>query len=164
VRATILPGGHAVSDLRRLIAYFRLDPEGRLLMGGRGGLDGNLSRRRFGHVIARLKQILPQVGEMEPEFFWNGRVALTLDHVPHVHAPAPGLWIAHGWNGRGVAAATALGKTMADLVCGMDRADCALPFTEVAPIPFHGARLPAMKAMVWWKQFSDWVETSRSRH
>ena len=40
VRRRVLPGGQAVSDLRRILFYFRLDPDGRLLqMGGRGPLD-----------------------------------------------------------------------------------------------------------------------------
>ena len=36
IRSNILPDGHVVSDTRRLLAYFRKDPEGRLVLGGRG--------------------------------------------------------------------------------------------------------------------------------
>ena len=34
---------------------------------------------------------------------------MTADHLPHLHAPAPGVIAALGYNGRGVALATALG-------------------------------------------------------
>lgn len=36
IRRCILPGGQAASDTRRLLVYFRLDPDGRFLIGGRG--------------------------------------------------------------------------------------------------------------------------------
>jgi glycine/D-amino acid oxidase-like deaminating enzyme len=36
IRKSILPGGQVVCDTRRLLLYFRLDPQGRLIMGGRG--------------------------------------------------------------------------------------------------------------------------------
>ena len=37
-RRGILPEGHVVSDTQRILLYFRLDDEGRLIMGGRGSL------------------------------------------------------------------------------------------------------------------------------
>lgn len=160
---TVLPEAHAASDLRRLITYFRRDPQGRLVMGGRGGLDGDLARRRFRHVLSRLKTLFPQIGEPEPEFFWNGRVAFTLDRAPHLHAPAPGLFAVHGWNGRGVAAATAMGDVLSDLARGMPLQDCPLPASPLRPVRFHGLRLPAMKTAVWWKQIADRLEQGRRR-
>ena len=36
LRRTILPGGEVLSDTRNIIRYWRLDDDGRLLMGGRG--------------------------------------------------------------------------------------------------------------------------------
>ena len=47
LRGTILPGGQPVSDTRRLLRYFRLDPQGRLLMGGRGSFDGEHRPDRY---------------------------------------------------------------------------------------------------------------------
>ena len=36
IAAPILPQGHSASDARRLLLYFRKDPAGRCIMGGRG--------------------------------------------------------------------------------------------------------------------------------
>lgn len=36
LRRTILPEGRVLSDTRRLLRYFRLDAQGRMVMGGRG--------------------------------------------------------------------------------------------------------------------------------
>jgi sarcosine oxidase len=67
-------------------------------------------------------------------------VALTQDFLPHLHELAPGLHAALGYNGRGVAMATALGTLLARRAAG-EPAD-ALPFATSAlrTIPFHGLR------------------------
>ena len=49
LRATILPEGCVASDTRQLLLYFRLDEQGRLLMGGRGPF-GEPSRRATGLI------------------------------------------------------------------------------------------------------------------
>ncbi|MGI9304076.1 MAG: NAD(P)/FAD-dependent oxidoreductase [Gammaproteobacteria bacterium] len=158
MRATILPEGHTAADTRRLTTYFRLDHEGRLLMGGRGGLDGSTEPASFDPVVSRLKELFPQAGSAELEYFWNGRVALTLDHVPHLHELAPGLFAALGYNGRGVAMTGMIGKLLADWSLGANPNDIPLPVTRLRSIPFHRLRLPAMRLAVRWKGLCDQME------
>ena len=47
-REKILPEGQAVSDSRRILVYFRLSPDGRLVLGGRGRMALAEKCRRLG--------------------------------------------------------------------------------------------------------------------
>ena len=156
VRRHVLPGGQVVSDLRRILFYFRLDPEGRLLMGGRGPLDDRGDPALFARLEAVARRFFPRIEATPWEHRWSGRVALTADHLPHLHEPRPGVLIGLGYNGRGVAMATVMGKLLADRALGASRAEIGWPVTPIEPIPLHRWRLPAMALVVHWKRFQDW--------
>ena len=156
VRRRVLPGGQVVSDLRRILFYFRLDPEGRLLMGGRGPLDDRGDPALFAGLEAVARRLFPRIDATSWEHRWSGRVALTADHLPHLHEPRPGVLIGLGYNGRGVAMATVMGKLLAERALGATHAEVGWPVTPIAPIPFHRWRLPAMALVVRWKRFQDW--------
>ena len=158
VRRHVLPGGQVVSDLRRILFYFRLDPEGRLLMGGRGPLDDRGDPALFARLEAVARRLFPRIGAPAWEHRWSGRVALTADHLPHLHEPRPGVLIGLGYNGRGIAMATIMGKVLADRALGASPAEIGWPPTPIAPIPLHGWRLPAMALVVHCKRFQDWLD------
>jgi glycine/D-amino acid oxidase-like deaminating enzyme len=132
----ILPSGEAVSDTRRIGNYFRIGPQGRLLIGGRGSFSEARANRDYADLRAALAWLYPEAAEAPVEFSWSGRVAMTADHLPHTHRPAPGIVAALGYNGRGVAMATALG-----LAIGAHLADPVQPLplqpSEMKPLPLH---------------------------
>lgn len=156
LRGTILPKGQAVSDSRRLLRYFRLDATGRMVMGGRGKSWESADRSDYTNIIASAVELYPQLRACDWEFVWGGKVALTLDHVPHLHELAPGVHAALGYNGRGVAMATVMGKLLADRVQG--RGDAVFPETRLRPVPFHRWRRPVFEAIVAWKRALDRME------
>lgn len=162
-RRRILPAGHVVSDTRRVLFYFRLDPAGRLLMGGRGRFQESGDPALYRAVMAAVGRLFPDLGDPGWEFFWSGRVALTLDHVPHLHELAPGVHAALGYNGRGVAMATVMGKVLADRVEGTPAAASPFPVTPLRPIPVHGLRRPVLSVAVAWKRLLDSLEARGSR-
>jgi glycine/D-amino acid oxidase-like deaminating enzyme len=156
VRRQVLPGGQVVSDLRRILFYFRFDPAGRLLMGGRGPLDDRGDPALFARLEAVARRLFPRIGATPWEHRWSGRVALTADHLPHLHEPRPGVLIGLGYNGRGIAMATVMGKLLADRALGATHPEIGWPVTPIEPIPLHRWRLPAMALVVRWKRFQDW--------
>jgi len=109
--ANILPGGAVVSDCRRVGAYFRIGPQNRLMIGGRGSFTDPTMAQDFHRVESELRSIFG----IDPaiDFRWFGRVAMTPDHRIRLYEPAPGLFAGTGFNGRGVALATALGQAVA---------------------------------------------------
>jgi glycine/D-amino acid oxidase-like deaminating enzyme len=163
VRGTILPAGPVVSDTRRLLLYFRLEPSGRLVMGGRGRFHDATDPALYRGVMAAARRLYPQLGVPAWEFWWSGKVALTLDHVPHLHEPASGVLAGLGYNGRGVAMATALGKVLADWAQGLPAASLPLPPTPIRPIPLHGVRRPILSLVAAWKRLLDAIECRAAR-
>ena len=150
VRRSILPRGQVASDTRPLLSYFRLDGEGRFLIGGRGAERQAAIRERFRSLRSTAEKLFPQIEAKDWRYSWGGFVALTPDHFPHLHEPAPGILAGLGYNGRGVAMATAMGKVMAEKLRGQREEELAFPLTELRPIPFHGLRRPAVAAAIAW--------------
>ena len=149
---SILPGGQVASDTRRLLLYFRKDARGRLLMGGRGAYTD----RGVEHQLEALRQaalkMFPQLGDAPFVHRWGGFVALTPDHFPHLHEIEPGVMAGLGYNGRGVAMATAMGKVLADWASGTPPHGLDFPVTTLDPIPFHALRRPIVEAVVMWNR------------
>ncbi len=158
LRKSIMPEGHALSDTRRLLNYCRLDPEGRLVVGGRGAFRDTSDPRFFQPVVAALRRLFPHVEDQDFAFYWGGRIALTTSHLPHFAELAPGLTAALGYNGRGVAMASATGKELAKRVLGTPLDQLPFPQRPVKPIPLHGLRRPVLSALVAWKRLRDLQE------
>lgn len=133
--ASILARGETAATSQRLLLYFRKDPQGRLLMGGRGFFKDPASPGDFAHLERSLALLFPELGPIDYEYRWAGRVAVTRDFMPHVHEPAPGLTAALGCNGRGIALCTSFGKHLADRLTG--GTDFPFPVSPIKPIPLH---------------------------
>ncbi|BBK37600.1 FAD-dependent oxidoreductase [Allostella sp. ATCC 35155] len=158
LRRTILPEGHVLSDTRRLLRYFRLDPQGRLVMGGRGTFKDDPGAGDTGRLRRWVGQLFPALSDIEYEHHWAGRVAVNLDHWPHLHALAPGVWAGLGYNGRGVAMASRMGAILADLAAGVPAEKIAFPITPLRSVPLHGLRRAVLPVMTAWYGVLDRVQ------
>ncbi len=118
----------------------RRDAAGRLIIGSMGRVIGNkdqgLSRA---WARRKLKRLFPELGEVAFEDAWDGRIAMTPDHLPRIHRLADGLWTPIGYNGRGITTGTLFGQALADLLSGMDPARLPMPVSDMQAVP--GARL-----------------------
>ncbi|WP_426160990.1 NAD(P)/FAD-dependent oxidoreductase [Pseudomonas sp. DWR1-3-2b2] len=156
---SILPGQETVSTAQRLLLYFRKDSHGRLLMGGRGLFNDPTSPTDFAHLERSLALLFPQLGPLEFEYRWAGRIAITRDFMPHVHEPAPGLTLALGCNGRGIALCTSLGQQLAGRLCDR-KAEFAYPVTPLQRLPMHGLQRFYIGAGVAWYSLLDRLHIS----
>ena len=155
VRRSILPEGHVVSDTQRLLLYFRLDDHGRLVMGGRGSLGETNRELLFRFVENAARRLFPHIASPRWEYRWAGKVALTSDHLPRVHELEPGVLACLGYNGRGVAMATALGRVLGERVLTGDSAILPIPPSAMRPLPFHGLRRPVLELVTAWARLRD---------
>jgi glycine/D-amino acid oxidase-like deaminating enzyme len=155
VRKSILPFGQVSSDARRLLIYFRLDDQGRLLVGGRGPLREPTGDDDWRHLEAMLPRLFPQAHGAAIAYRWCGRVAITRDFLPHLHEPSPGLLIDIGCMGRGVALQTAMGRAMADYVATGNPETLPLPLVPVRPLPLHRLHNAVAAAFIAWYRFLD---------
>lgn len=158
--ARILPGRHTFSDSRRVIYYFKKTGDNRLVFGSAGfsgEQPGEPDRRR---ILEGLTTVYPFLSGIKLDYLWGGRIAVTHDHLPHIHQPAPGLWTGLGCNGRGVALSTAMGRLLSEMVLGKDPGELPLPVTGLKPFPFHRFHRIGAKVALHWKELQDKREAS----
>lgn len=155
LRRAVLPEGHVSSDTRKLLLYFRLDHTGRMLMGGRGPLREPRGPADWAHLERVLAKMFPPLAGTPIAYRWCGRVALTRDFLPHLHAPAPGLLIDIGCMGRGVGLQTAMGRAIATHLRSGDIRDLPLPPTPLRAIPLHAARRLIVAAVIARYRMND---------
>lgn len=156
--ATILPEGQAVSDSRRILVYYRKTTDGHLVLGGRGRMARPRSEADWAHLQRALVRLYPALAHISIEKRWFGRVAMTPDHLPHIHEPEKGLLAVVGCQGRGVGLMTALGKRMAGYLAGGDVNQLPFPLSPVRPIPFHAFRQVGVAATIAWYRMLDAFE------
>lgn len=153
VRARIMPDGICASETRRLAFYFRQSPDGRLVFGGRGAIGDAENPAFFSALVAAMHRLFPDTKALAIQHRWSGQVALTLDGIPHIHEPEPGLLVGLGYNGRGIAMATVMGRWLA--AKALEGTAPPLPITAIAPIPFHQFRKPGIQAGIAWAWMRD---------
>ncbi|BBK42581.1 FAD-dependent oxidoreductase [Allostella vacuolata] len=155
--ARVLPGRPAVSDTREVLRYFRLDRDGRLVIGGKGRLGGPRGMGSFGLQRRMLRRLYPGLADQPIEHGWGGQVAITLDRLPRVHELAPGVLASIGCNGKGVALCSALGRPLAEALSGRPLAELPLAAAPLRPIPLHGLRPFHIAAGSAWMKVKDWL-------
>ncbi len=163
LRASILPGGQSVSDTQRILRYFRLDASGRLVLGTRGSYgDVPIPAGIRAHEHA-VRELYPQLSGLPLEYRWGGFVAMTRDGIPHLHEPAPGLLAGLGYNGRGVAMATSMGRLLAHRALGETSENLGFPVTAVRPIRLHALSRMGARATIRYLQARDALERGLRR-
>jgi glycine/D-amino acid oxidase-like deaminating enzyme len=92
----------------------------------------------------------PSLADVAISKRWSGAVGMTADHLPIVGEPdgVPGVFFAGGWNGHGVAMATASGATIAELMLGRGAACLNVPWVRghAPTIPGDPARAIGVSA------------------
>ncbi|MFK7874514.1 MAG: NAD(P)/FAD-dependent oxidoreductase [Paracoccaceae bacterium] len=137
-QAEVLPNQVTISDSRLAIYYSRYDREGRIIFGCVGSNEhvdtfGGFSRLRTG-----LRTVFPQIADIPIERKWMGRIAVTPEMMPHMHAPAPGILAGLGFSGRGIAMTSVMGRALSRKLLGTRDEDLPFPISPITPIPLHG--------------------------
>ncbi len=148
----ILPERQAGSDMHRLLRYFRLDSAGRFILGTRGAYRDPQPAAVLRRMCDAAAALYPHLRDTRFTYQWGGMVAVTPDHLPHLHVLAPGLFAGLGYNGRGVAMATSMGRELALLATVADRDALGVTLTKMRPMRLHVAsRLGARAAIAWYR-------------
>ena len=113
----------------------------------------------WAHLQRAMLRLYPALAGVAIERRWFGRVAMTPDHLPHIHEPEQGLVTAVGCQGRGVGLMTALGARLAAIRGDWRRrAPCPFPISPIRPIPFHAFRQIGVAATIAWYRMLDALE------
>ncbi len=159
---SILPKGRTLSDTRRTIIYGRREPDNRILLGSLGRLSEKGDQSAFKDLKNEATRIYPILKDVHWEFHWGGQIAITNDHLPHLHEPEPGLFAGLGYNGRGVAMSNVMGRILAQRVLGMSADDSPFPTTKIKTYPFHQFYKLGAKAVMWWMRNRDQREINKA--
>jgi glycine/D-amino acid oxidase-like deaminating enzyme len=160
VRHTILPERQSLTDTRLLYSGVRMLPDGRLHGSAHGPSFGAEPRADWRRVDARIRRLFPQLGGVKWQQAWTGWVAMTTDHFPRLHELAPGLYAGLGYNGRGIAAATMMGRDLATLVRGAREAT-VFPLTPLRPLGWHRVAPTLVRGLVQVYRLRDMVDEYR---
>lgn len=133
--ARILPGEQPVSDSFRVLRYFRRSADGRLLLGTRGAFRDGVGAADARRVAQEMLSIFPALANSALSHCWSGRIAVPASQIPLLHRPHPGLTVALGYYGRGVAMATLMGHYVAELIDGLPEQESVYPVTPYRPLP-----------------------------
>ena len=114
LRRTLIPHQRGIAETQRVTHYFRYSPDGtRLLFGGRARFYA-LNRQQSARVLHQhLTQRFPQLRDIKISHSWGGKVAVTLDYLPHIGQTPQGCFYAVGCNGSGVTMMSWLGHRLA---------------------------------------------------
>jgi glycine/D-amino acid oxidase-like deaminating enzyme len=86
---------------------------------------------------------------------------MTADHLPHLHELEPGVLAALGYNGRGVAMATVMGRLLARRMLGMPADEIGFPVTAVHPMRLHAFSGLGVRATIQYLRLMDTLDRSR---
>ena len=113
----ILPQQQGLWDTGKIMFSLRRDDSERLIIGSMGNVMGNQSGG-VSHRWAqkKLAHLFPKLGWVDFDEAWQGQIAMTPDHLPHIHKLADNLYSPIGYNGRGITTGTVFGQALADLL------------------------------------------------
>jgi gamma-glutamylputrescine oxidase len=146
-------------DSRRLLFYYRLLPQNRVLFGARGGIEDSpeSNRRQRLWLERRFAEMFPPLAKVESEYFWRGWVCLSRDRNPHVGSVEDGtVHYALAYIGTGVALATYCGRLLAGRVAGRPAAEAGpLLGTPLPAFPFPALRRLYQRLAYAYYAFKD---------
>ncbi|MGZ6042841.1 MAG: NAD(P)/FAD-dependent oxidoreductase, partial [Asticcacaulis sp.] len=135
VRATILPGQEGAWDTKEVLSSFRMDARGRLVFGSIGALRGTGAPIHRNWARRALRRIFPQLAGTAFDAQWYGQIGMTEDNLPRFHRLTERVIAVCGYNGRGIAPGTVMGRVLCDHVTGaLGEDDLPLPVTAPRPV------------------------------
>lgn len=163
---TLSPRNRSFLTTSALHSAFRLTPERRLLFGAHTHTLPEQSAALQGQATAlheALLRVFPQLRQVQIDYAWGGRIALTFDTLFHA-GQLDGLYYALGYGGRGLALATYLGHRTAEYMLGTPGSDDSL-FTllklPASPLGFYDGDPWFLPMLSTWQQVRERVDIIR---
>ena len=135
LRASILPEGEGCWDTGPIMTSFRMDQEGRFILGAMGDFAHAGSGMHAGWIKRKLTGLYPQLAHQPLSQGWHGRISMTTDHIPKLTRIGPNALSIHGYSGRGIGPGTVFGRLAAQSLLQEDAA--LLPIPAVAEYREH---------------------------
>jgi glycine/D-amino acid oxidase-like deaminating enzyme len=123
-REHLFNNGACLSDMRRNLFTYRMDPAGRLITGTLAG-TGRSASAHAAAMADKLRQMLKLERAPKIRYLWEGSMSLSASRFPATLFRREGVIAATSCNGRGIALSTVVGEHLADIA--LDRVSTDLP-------------------------------------
>ncbi|HEY2891542.1 MAG TPA: FAD-binding oxidoreductase [Dongiaceae bacterium] len=147
---------YAVCDTKFVVDYYRLSADRRLLFGGGETYSAREPADIAGFVRPYMLRVFPQLANKRIDHGWGGRLAITMNRLPHLGRLPGDIYFAQGYSGQGVALSSLAGKLMTEAIAGTaERFDL---FARIPHCTFPGGTLlrhPAMVLGMLWYALRD---------
>jgi gamma-glutamylputrescine oxidase len=153
----LMPSGAAVGDCNRVLNYFRLSADYRLLFGGRAS---GTAADRAADTRQRMLSVFPQLSDVAISHAWGGVVDVTPHKLPHFGRLAEGVYFAQGFSGHGLALTGLAGKLIAEAITGQPERFARFAALPQYRLPTHlpGFTSAVVTAGMAWYQLRDWFD------
>jgi glycine/D-amino acid oxidase-like deaminating enzyme len=156
LQRTLSPKGRAFYDSKRLLNYFRLTPDGRMLFGGRNNLDTDLDLGESARILrGQMVRVFPELEDARLTYSWTGQLGITFDLMPHI-GRVNGIHYAFGYGEHGVSTASFLGTEIGLLLAGTKKSS---PFMMIPHQTrfFYRGRPWFIPLVAFYYRILDWL-------
>lgn len=152
----LMPTRRMYGDSRRVMAYYRMSPDGqRILFGGRAAGLGDQPQKNARDLRDMMLDVFPELVTTRLTHSWSGYVAYTFDHAPHL-GEHDGLFFAMGYCGSGVARSSFFGTKLGHKMLGNeDEGRTAFDDMSFETKPFYTGSPWFLPALVRWHRMVD---------
>jgi glycine/D-amino acid oxidase-like deaminating enzyme len=151
----LIPHRRVVYDTKRMLAYYCLSADNRMVWGGERSASGVSAVKNAENLRQGMVKAYPELKNIGIEYYWGGTLGLTIDQNPHA-GQVDGMWFSMCYVGHGVTLATFLGEQVANAILGEESFN---PFAgmRIPIVPFYAGKAWFVNFGKAWFRLLDWI-------
>ena len=134
----LLPGNHAVCDLKIDLDYFRLSADKRLLFGGMCNYSGRDPKSIEAALKPKMLNVFPQLQGINIDYQWGGMIGIGANRLPQIGRLASNVYYAQAYSGHGVNITHVAAQLLAQAIDGPSEGFDT--FAKVKHLTFPGGK------------------------
>jgi glycine/D-amino acid oxidase-like deaminating enzyme len=134
----LLPGNHAVCDLKIDLDYFRLSADKRLLFGGMCNYSGRDPKDIKAALLPKMLNVFPYLEGINIDYQWGGMIGIGANRLPQIGRLDNNIYYAQAYSGHGVNVTHMAARLLAEAIHG--ETDRIKHFEQVKHFAFPGGK------------------------
>ncbi|MEW6982496.1 NAD(P)/FAD-dependent oxidoreductase [Colwelliaceae bacterium 6471] len=152
----LLPGNHAVCDLKIDLDYFRLSADKRLLFGGMCNYSARDPKDIKAALFPKMVNVFPQLKNIKIDYQWGGMIGIGANRLPQIGRLEHNIYYTQAYSGHGVNVTHMAARLLGEAISGQsNRIDV---FEKVKHMTFPGGkhlRSPLLAMGMMYHKFMD---------
>ena len=134
----LLPGNHAVCDMKIDLDCFRLSADKRLLFGGMCNYSGRDPKDIKAALYPKMLKVFPELSGINIDHQWGGMIGIGANRLPQIGHLTDNIYYAQAYSGHGVNVTHMAAKLLAETIHG--ESDRIKYFEQVKHFTFPGGK------------------------